>query len=238
MGYNNDCSIVMAERIKTLREKRGLSHERLSKAIKEKYGIEISSDSLMNYEVSDENHTKFGKNRGMRVQYLCCLSDFYGVSSDYILGMSDIKTPDTNAQSAIEYTGLSEGNIKMLHYFKENARSSLVVERSEKYRGVDGCGPILDCFNDVFDALVNTRSTADRIAKYYIAIRQETGHLGENKGDFRYVSDGEILFSKLNNTEEKSNAIVEYLCMKIGREIEKKLKDKYVTHYLTSPEDE
>lgn len=98
-------SLLMAKRLKELREEKKLSHVSLSKALKERYDIDISRDSLMCYEVSDPHHTKAYKNEGMRVEYLRCLADFYGVSSDYLLGF----TNDRNKEpSAVDELGLSE----------------------------------------------------------------------------------------------------------------------------------
>lgn len=115
MRNHSEKSFIMAERLKQLREKEGYSHEKLSNALNERYGIKISSDSLMNYEVSDPHHTKAGKNQGMRVEYLRCLADFYGVSSDYLLGVRETKTPDVNALNAMEFTGLSEDTVLLLN---------------------------------------------------------------------------------------------------------------------------
>lgn len=105
----------MANRLKQLRESKGLSHEKLCKAILERYNIKISSDSLQNYEVADINHTKAYKNQGMRVEYLRCFADFYGVSADYLLGISDVQSPDPKVGQIIQYTGLSEDNVAFLH---------------------------------------------------------------------------------------------------------------------------
>lgn len=107
-------SFIMAKRLKTLREENGLSHDKLSKALLEKYNIKISSDSLMNYEVTDEHHTKARKNQGMSVKYLYCLSDFFGVSSDYLLGLSDAKTSNINVTALMEEIGISEDNANIL----------------------------------------------------------------------------------------------------------------------------
>ncbi len=208
MNYNNDFSVVMAERLKTLREKRGLSHERLSKAIKEKYGIEISSDSLMNYEVSDKNHTKFGKNRGMRVQYLHCLSDFYGVSSDYILGISDVKPSDITAQSVIEYIGLSDDTVKTLHDMRIDDAESM-CECAE----IGSNKPIRDFIDDVLDDFYADHRL---ISTFYIALR-------------RNIANGGHWYSNNTNRKtDKCNTISpDFACMKIAREIELLLRRKY-----------
>lgn len=118
MGFDDEKSFVMAERLKQLREEKGLSHEKLSKALFEQYGVKVSSDSLINYEVADSRHTKAYKNQGMRVEYLRYLADYYGVSSDYLLGLSVPKCPDITVRKIMDYTGLSDENILALHAWK------------------------------------------------------------------------------------------------------------------------
>lgn len=111
---NQNYSYTLAERLKELRRNRSLSHEKLRRALAEKYDIEISIDSLKNYEVTEEHHSKATKNLGMRVEYLRCLADFYGVSSDYLLGISDTKSSATSFQEMVDSTGLSEHTITAL----------------------------------------------------------------------------------------------------------------------------
>lgn len=115
MKYDKKLSFVTAERLKKLREGKGLSHAALSKAIKEKSSEDISRDSLINYECQDEHSTsKVYKNHGMSTKNLLCLAAFYGVSTDYILGVSDVKSPKNGIGDAVNITGLSEENILTL----------------------------------------------------------------------------------------------------------------------------
>ena len=107
-------STLMGKRLKALRESKGLSHVALRDELREKYDIDISRDSLINYEVSDKEHPKAFKNDGMRVEYLRYLADFYGVSTDYLLGLTDVKAPDASLRAVCEYTGLSEGAVNRL----------------------------------------------------------------------------------------------------------------------------
>lgn len=100
----------MATRLKDLRNERKLSHAKLSDALKEKYGISISKDSLIAYEVTSQVHAKAGANQGMRAEYLRCLADFYGVSTDYILGIESIRSPDSEVRTSAKCTGLTEEN--------------------------------------------------------------------------------------------------------------------------------
>ena len=106
----------MAKRLKAERNKKGLSHAKLSEALQEKYGITISKDSLINYEVSEDTHSKAGSNMAMRVEYLSCFADFYGVSMDYLTGKTDISSPDVNLQAAQIYTGLTERTIENIKH--------------------------------------------------------------------------------------------------------------------------
>lgn len=108
-------SIVTARRLKAMRLKKGISHAVLSRELKEKYNIDISRNSLMNYEASDQHHTKAYKNNGMKVEYLRILADYYGVSTDWLLGLSNVKSPKGKIRQACEYTGLSQKNVEYFH---------------------------------------------------------------------------------------------------------------------------
>lgn len=103
-------SFEMAKRLKALRDEKGLSHVSLSKELKEKYGISISKDSLINYEISEDNRTRAQDfpNLKMKVEYLLVLADYYGVSTDYLLCQTDTKSPIIELRQTCDYTGLSE----------------------------------------------------------------------------------------------------------------------------------
>ena len=118
MSVDKSKSLVMAQRLKDLRTQKGLSHESLRKALMDKYEIDISVDSLKNYEVTKVPHVKAYKNEGMRVEYLRCLADFYGVSADYLIGLSDYRTTDKDMAAVCDFTGLSEASVSTLHWNK------------------------------------------------------------------------------------------------------------------------
>lgn len=110
-----DLSIKIAERLKMLRKGAGLSHSKLCAEIKERYDVLISRASLQNYEVTDRKHKSFGKNLVMNVQYIQCFADYYGVSTDYILGLVDDPTKDQTTKTVSAYTGLSAATVDYLH---------------------------------------------------------------------------------------------------------------------------
>ena len=112
-------SVKMGKRLKILREKtllngKKMSHVELKKKLKELYGIEISRDSLMNYEVSDINHSKFGTNLKMSAEYLNCLARFYRVSTDFLLGLSDVDTTNPTLRAVCEYTKLPVETVNVI----------------------------------------------------------------------------------------------------------------------------
>ncbi|MBQ3355672.1 MAG: helix-turn-helix transcriptional regulator [Oscillospiraceae bacterium] len=51
------------------------------------------------------------------------LAKHYGVSSDYILGLTNVRTPETNVRAVCKYTGISEGAVaKLRSSFAENGQ--------------------------------------------------------------------------------------------------------------------
>ena len=131
-------SVALATRLKQERTSRNLSHVALRNALKEQYGIDISKDTLINYETG-LNHTKTKKNLGMRVEYLMYFADFFGVSSDYLLGLSDIRTPDLDTQSICKKTGLTEKSLENLqtmifqNHFGEGVNALLSSEHATDF---------------------------------------------------------------------------------------------------------
>ena len=115
MNVVKEQSAIIATHLKELRNAKGISHETLSEQLEKKYGIKISADSLQNYEVGETYHKKAFKNLGMRLEYLWCLSDFYGVSSDFLLGRT--KNPG-RVPSAIDDLGLNEETVLWLNAVK------------------------------------------------------------------------------------------------------------------------
>lgn len=57
--------------------------------------------------------------RDLSITMLERYADFFNVSTDYLLGRTDIKSTDTTMKSVCEYTGLNEDNVKMLNSAKE-----------------------------------------------------------------------------------------------------------------------
>ena len=110
-------SFEMGSRLKALREEKHLSYQELADALLKKYGIKISKDSLRDYEICSDYRSKAKSlpNLGMRTEYLIALSDFYEVSTDYLLCKTDCQAPEIKIREVCEYTGLSEDTVRLLN---------------------------------------------------------------------------------------------------------------------------
>ena len=98
-------------RLKILREEKGLLQEEVGKF------LGISGRSISNYE---------NGNRDMSPDTIIKLADFFGVSTDYLLGKSEIRNPEEiiNGDFAFAYhkatEGLSEQEIKeAIEFYKK-----------------------------------------------------------------------------------------------------------------------
>lgn len=102
-----------ATRLKELRIEKGLSHAKLKEELEKRYeDFTISELSLKKYEVTDENHRDAKSVCGMKTEYIYYFADFYGVTTDYIIGRSDCR--EIYADDILKQTGLSETAIKVL----------------------------------------------------------------------------------------------------------------------------
>lgn len=93
---------AFAERLSDLvqaKKNTGLSHDEICRQ------IGASSGGLSEW-MSD--------NKTASIDNLAKISKYFGVSTDYLLGLSNLKTPDVDIQKACELTGLSDDAIKIL----------------------------------------------------------------------------------------------------------------------------
>ncbi len=117
MIYSDENRIKTAERLAAMREEKGLTHRQLSEALIKKYGKAAGAETLKGLECkskADKNH-RYDKGFGARIDYLCILADFFNVSISYLLGETDVKSPDISLKAAADYTGLTEKAIEALH---------------------------------------------------------------------------------------------------------------------------
>lgn len=199
-------SVEIAKRLRSLRESVGLNPEQLSRAIYEKSGVKIGRNSIINYEVGESYNTKTDKNLGMRAEYVIALADFYGVSTDYLLGRTPNKTTNPKLQEVSEYTGLSAAVAERLHN-SVNPERAQVLEllisnpwvlntlHAYLYMNVDKTGQWKSKYTEIekgkYDRLI---PLVDSQAEKWVPIRTST--LGDAvlfaavEGDLRKLKEG------------------------------------------------
>lgn len=116
--FDDNQKIITAQRLKELRNKKNLSHEKLHDELK-KINIDVSVGSLKAYEVTDIYHSKFHSTKGMSIETLYGLAEFYNVSTDYLLGLTDNPTTKAELRTVCDYTGLSRENIEVITILKD-----------------------------------------------------------------------------------------------------------------------
>lgn len=72
------------------------------------------------------NQYKLGISRPS-LENLCKIADFYGVSTDYLLGRTRTKTSDMDKRAMCDYSGLTESALEFLHSFKDNPDYSRII---------------------------------------------------------------------------------------------------------------
>ena len=95
-----------------------MSFEQLSKQLAER-GVNISHTNLKNYEINDPVHSLYGRTRSMSIEYLVAFADFYDVSVEYLLGLSNSRKREYHDIS--EQLGLCDGAITELVRCKDNS---------------------------------------------------------------------------------------------------------------------
>lgn len=87
----------VSKRIVSLREEKGETQQELANA------IGITRQSLSRYEIAA---------RTVNAEVLGALARHFGVSADYLLGLSDVRSTEQDMRTACEVTGLSEKAVK------------------------------------------------------------------------------------------------------------------------------
>ena len=89
-------SKIFADRLSDLiaeKKQEGVDYRQIAE------GTKIPTGSISNYanDVQQPNITR-----------LAAIAEYFGVSTDWLLGLSDVRTPDIKTQAICNYTGLSE----------------------------------------------------------------------------------------------------------------------------------
>ena len=136
-----DIQGIFSERLLKLRKDRALSRQKAAD------DIGVSRACLEYYE------------KGERVpgfEILSSIAEYYNVSSDYLLGRTDIKSTDMNLQKACEYIGISQKSGENLCFISQSGWSANILLETEhfgalvrKLTSIDEWTSKLNYFNQV-----------------------------------------------------------------------------------------
>jgi len=123
---------AFAARLKKCRESKGLSHEKLSEE------LGISKQALINYEVTDEYNSKYTAGFGMNITYLWQFAEYFDVSTDYLLGRSDVTKGSADDMALEERFGFDDSTISVLNKLSETITEEQAATIREEAAGKNG----------------------------------------------------------------------------------------------------
>ena len=213
MSKYNKPRLTMGERFKDARTVHNKHGKETTGVVEKATGVSKSTLS----EIENDR-------RAPGAEIITVLARHYGVSADYLLGLSDVITPDTTAQAVIAYTGLSEDNILTLHHMKEGTSNPMLSEAADGgIININGCQPYLDCLNDLLDAIYSKK---DMIIRDYIPM-QYYAEWNKHYDPLYLSEERELELQAHGHTSIPISAFIEQKSIKIAREIEKYLIGKY-----------
>lgn len=112
--FEND----LGDRISDLREERGESQADMAAALK------LSQRTTVEHWEKGTRLIKAGQ--------LAEIAKHFNVSADYLLGLSDVRTPETELRSVCEYTGLSEDAVSCLRNILVNICSKDQKDKTDE----------------------------------------------------------------------------------------------------------
>ena len=196
---------IFAERIGKLRNDKGMSQEELSVA------LNIDRGTIAKYET---------QKRIPSYEHLTAFSEYFNVSTDYLLGIAKNKTPDPDISMMCDYTGLSDDAIQTLENIKgsnvSDTISALIAELGQYldeciYLGNSNKTPVLQKITSFLEM-----NTADNTQSFYISKsgkiieststdREYTSQLSSNDTTvLREISTDEIITRIMLNDIEQS----------------------------------
>ncbi|EXM39592.1 transcriptional regulator [Ruminococcus albus SY3] len=146
--------------------------------------------------VSDFCHGK----RTPNTEQIVKIADFFNVSADYLLNMTNIQTTDTDLQAVCKYTGLSENAVEKLHEFYTAEYGHRYVERINKSVEIES---IENCpeFNDYAMNFINHLITDDdfaNIIKRAVKLKEDIAEMKATIPDDESNEQAQMLLTRQN----------------------------------------
>lgn len=142
---------TFAERLTALRENTGKKRQEVADDLK------ISRASLEYYEK--------GK-RKPDIEVLVRLADYYGVSTDYLLGLSDVSTTDKDLQFVCDYTGLNAHIIKLFFHNNNYRDTNFSIFFNEVCNYDEGAEYLRLLISNIYNFKLAYKAKLEMLLKY------------------------------------------------------------------------
>lgn len=94
---------------------------------------EVEKETGVTKSLIEDLESNVGKRRNVGYLTIKKLSEYYGVTSDYLLGLSNTPSRKEDIQAACKTTGLTETAINKVKYFQDKAALSAVLESQKLF---------------------------------------------------------------------------------------------------------
>ena len=148
------------------------------------------------------------------------MARYFGVSADYLLGLSDTATPDASTRAAAAYTGLSEGAVTRLHIGLDDFEcDGIGVSEEEKKQNLRTASALIQ--SQAFTRIIHHLNTVieeaylEKILTHLDDLSSEISSLDEDS-DFFYEStaDRDVVVANLIHVFERKTPSWEKLIPK------------------------
>lgn len=113
--------VKMGKMLKELRTAEGLTQAQLAKE----------------FLTTQDNISRLEKGKAFDCDIICSISKYFGVSADYLLGLSDVQSTDTTVKSVCEYIGCNEEVIDNLKSIYEKSIVSYEEDDEDDEKDID-----------------------------------------------------------------------------------------------------
>ena len=104
-----ETTLILSNRLEELTEKKRDENPKLSNKVQ-------AAEMNIPYQTFNKY---LHDNAECNISYLKVMAKYFDVSTDYLLGYSDVATNDTDLRTVCDYSGLSEGALQTLTTYKE-----------------------------------------------------------------------------------------------------------------------
>lgn len=154
---------------------------------------------------------------------IIALAKHYGVSTDYLLGISDTRSINTEVKAVMQYTGLTEDNVNYLH--------NELADKAE--HPASQWGPTLFVLIDTLIKLSNAHEVNESFFKLKQIHEDFQRNTARNSGTDQEVANW--IIHKRGFTAVSPNDAISFFAHRISQTIERLIVEEYAVTQTSEP---